>query len=126
MQDHDDAPEVYPEAVVLSDLGDALCSSSRETRFCLEKCFLLLFCFVFQSPTFLRAFMNISAVKISHDHHMNSSMLPTMHPPEHQHSTAAPGHGHGSDMMMMVSGKVIINQRAFPYVWFRVTCHLKD
>ena len=49
-----------------------------------------------------------------------------MHPPEHHQSVAAPGHGHGSDMMMMVSGKVIINQRAFPCLSFRVTCHLKD
>ncbi|NXW35396.1 COPT1 protein, partial [Phaetusa simplex] len=50
-----------------------------------------------------RAFLNISVVKMSHDHHMNSSMLPTTHPPEHQHSTAAAGHGHGSDMMMAMT-----------------------
>ncbi|KAF1595962.1 High affinity copper uptake protein 1, partial [Eudyptes moseleyi] len=40
-------------------------------------------------------------IKMSHDHHMNGSMLPTTHPPEHHHSMAVPGHGHGSDMMMM-------------------------
>ncbi|XP_068067673.1 high affinity copper uptake protein 1 isoform X1 [Anomalospiza imberbis] len=49
-------------------------------------------------PTFLCAFLNLSVLKMSH--HMNSSMLPTSHPPEHQHpSTPASGHGH--DMMMM-------------------------
>ncbi|XP_068771056.1 high affinity copper uptake protein 1 isoform X2 [Struthio camelus] len=46
--------------------------------------------------------LNISVVKMSLDHHMmNSSMSPTLHPPEHHHSTAAPGHGHGNGMMMM-------------------------
>ncbi|NXG63106.1 COPT1 protein, partial [Hemiprocne comata] len=51
-----------------------------------------------------RAFWNISVVKMSqmpHDHPMNSSMLLPTHAPEHHHSTAAPGHEHGSDMMMM-------------------------
>ncbi|NWT98323.1 COPT1 protein, partial [Urocynchramus pylzowi] len=39
-----------------------------------------------------------SVLKMSH--HMNSSTLPTSHPPDHQHpSTTASGHGH--DMMMM-------------------------
>ncbi|POI26793.1 hypothetical protein CIB84_009458, partial [Bambusicola thoracicus] len=50
-------------------------------------------------PTFLRAFLNASAIKMSH-HMMNSSTLPTTHP-EHHHSTASPGGGHGSGMMMM-------------------------
>uniref|UniRef100_A0A8B9LX58 Copper transport protein n=1 Tax=Accipiter nisus TaxID=211598 RepID=A0A8B9LX58_9AVES len=50
---------------------------------------------------FSTCLLNISVVKMSHNHHMNSSMLPTMHPPEHHHSTAAPEHSHGSDMMMM-------------------------
>uniref|UniRef100_A0A8C7EB28 Copper transport protein n=1 Tax=Nothoprocta perdicaria TaxID=30464 RepID=A0A8C7EB28_NOTPE len=39
---------------------------------------------------------------VSLDHHMmNSSMSPSSHPPEHHHSTAVPGHDHGSGMMMM-------------------------
>uniref|UniRef100_A0A8C2U116 Copper transport protein n=1 Tax=Coturnix japonica TaxID=93934 RepID=A0A8C2U116_COTJA len=36
-----------------------------------------------------RAFLNASAIKMSH-HMMNSSTLPTTHP-EHHHSTASPG-----------------------------------
>ncbi|NXC17517.1 COPT1 protein, partial [Corythaeola cristata] len=48
------------------------------------------------------AFLNISVIKMSHDHHVNSSMLSTTHPAEHYHSTAASGHEHGSDMMMMM------------------------
>ncbi|NWH96345.1 COPT1 protein, partial [Aegithalos caudatus] len=45
------------------------------------------------------AFLNLSVPKMSH--HMNGSMLPTSHPPEHHHSTTASGHGHQPDMMMM-------------------------
>ncbi|XP_052670859.1 high affinity copper uptake protein 1 isoform X3 [Harpia harpyja] len=52
---------------------------------------------------FSTCLLNISVVKMSHNHHMNSSMLPTMHPPEHHHSTAAPGHSHVSDMMMAMT-----------------------
>ncbi|KFR15841.1 High affinity copper uptake protein 1, partial [Opisthocomus hoazin] len=48
-----------------------------------------------------RAFLNISVVKMSHDHLMNNSMSSATHPPEHHHSTAALGHDHGSGMTMM-------------------------
>ncbi|NXH17808.1 COPT1 protein, partial [Bucco capensis] len=49
------------------------------------------------------AFLDISVPEMSHDHHMNSSVLPATHPPEHHHSTAAPGHAHGSGMMVSSS-----------------------
>ncbi|KAM6047308.1 high affinity copper uptake protein 1 isoform 2-T2 [Theristicus caerulescens] len=56
-----------------------------------------------EGATFLRAFLNLSVVKMSHDHHMNSTMVAATHPPEHDHSMATPGHGHGSGMMMAMT-----------------------
>ncbi|NXM66978.1 COPT1 protein, partial [Serilophus lunatus] len=47
------------------------------------------------------AFLTLPVSEMSHDHHTNSSMLAPTHPPEHLHSTAPPGHGHGPDMMSM-------------------------